>query len=296
MKFVRTVHLCFSMLGTSLRSVVRVREASDGDLMLDLLPATKSRALRVEGRLAIVPTEDPAHGRSIQEARISIHMSRHSMTANRIKFTQRTEAGVTETANITEGIKVTDTFTPVVMLRYDDLRQGCYDLPPEQVESATLADIAVPQLFTTFVGIFVGDKGRDFHCPTQDDYGYRELDFGYFRLLVLWSFLCAAPRGGHEIHATTTEELGPQSMKDDADCVAFFKTARLAQREELLRSYLSGGWRDIHGMAAQSPFFREARSESPEFQAFTQAFTGALPKVNGEPMLTIRVPPPRGYW
>jgi hypothetical protein len=83
----------------------------------------------------------------------------------------------------------------------------------------------------------------------------------------MWSFVWAPPgdKPGQDMRATTTAETGPQSAKE-AECVAMFAEGCRRLKHSLFILWCRNQ-RDtlIKEMVRNSPFFREARTDTPEF-------------------------------
>jgi len=254
------------------RNLFTTYEQNDGTVILNLLPKGSPfhRRFECESSMTIMDTPIRAQaGVAVKQSRYSIHPSDESQNdVNLIKLTHTYENGEEFTSvHFTAGIKQTNMFAPIITRRFDDVRSMCYDIAPSKTKRVKLDDSE--PLFTSVVGVFVGPSGRRFDCSVQDDFQFKHVEFTRFTFMFMWSFILLAPRRGHDIHTRTTRDMGPHTFTSDAECVAYFKLQRELLKRELIDSWSYDRNARVAIEATKSAgYFREARTDTPEFNAF----------------------------
>jgi hypothetical protein len=259
--------------GAKPRYLLSVIEGSSGDLTLCNLPKgspNSKRRNRAKDTPADGRSTDNAHGVGFKQLRYSIHTSDRIPDANLIKRTQEFDDGTLKTSVFyTSGIKQTQNFSPIFIQRYDDLRNAIYDIDPE---SDTINIGSVDPPFGLILSVFVGPPGRQFIFPHKDDFDFAQFRFTKFDLLVMWSFFCALPYGGLEIHMQSTEATGPISPTSDAECIAVFKYWRDLVKAELVQTLSKiPKLKGFKAIAEVNIYFREPRIDTLEYKAFEAA-------------------------
>jgi hypothetical protein len=256
-----STYFTFSVAGDS-RLLFAAYEKPDGELTLGTIAGRVNAALFTASD---APSDDPHHGVLITQEKYSVHRSLKSKdNISVIKLTRELATGEKiDSVVCTPAIKADNSFCPIFTRRYAELRHPSYDVDAAKGEVIRL-DNMLPQ-FTPFVSVFVGPRDREFEYDAPD-FQFRQFQFKECSLVVMWAFLCAPPgEQGQDIRAATTAETGPQAATE-GECVAMF--AECCRRLKLgLVINWSMNQRDtlIKSIVRYSPFFREARADTPEY-------------------------------
>jgi hypothetical protein len=270
------------------RRVLSVIERGNGNVIINNLPkgapgsTRQKRAPSMRGHGAL-PEEV-----AFKQVRYSVHPSEESSIVNVIKRTEELEDGTLTTSHFhTLGIKQTDTYCPIFVQRYDQLKDPIYDFDKPNSEIEKLGDCE--PIFGLILGVFAGPP-RPFMFDSPGDFQFRQFRFAGFSVLLIWSFFAAPPSGIAEVYPYTTLNTGPQSTINDAHCIGQFNQYRQQVRAELA-SIWSRNPRDRTSKAvAELAFnFREGRAGTQEFAAYMQllAQRGIVRMVNGQPCLFV---------